>query len=148
MTGPNCVLLPDRGVIGVTGPDAEKLLQGVITGDMELLKEDRNALHAGLLTPQGKILFDFFVVRSGDGFFIETGREQVADLLKRLSMYKLRADVGIADESSTYSVVAVWGNDAGSVFARRPDVLQEANPIDRQVLGRESRTMQEAKTGA
>ncbi len=118
MTGPNCVLLPDRGVIGVTGPDAEKLLQGVITGDMELLKEDRNALHAGLLTPQGKILFDFFVVRSGDGFFIETGREQVADLLKRLSMYKLRADVGIADESSAYSVVAVWGNDAGSVMSR------------------------------
>jgi folate-binding protein YgfZ len=112
MTGLKSVLLTDRGVISVSGIDAEKLLQGVITGDMELLKEDQSALHAGLLTPQGKILFDFFVVRHGDGFLIETNREQVPDLLKRLSMYKLRADAEITDVSGAYAVAAVWGDGA------------------------------------
>ncbi len=117
LTGPKHVLLPDRGVIIVTGADAEKLLQSVITGDMELLREDRTALHAGLLTPQGKILFDFFVVRCGHGYFIETGLEQVPDLLKRLKMYKLRADVELTDVSGAYSVVAVWGDGAGEVMS-------------------------------
>jgi tRNA-modifying protein YgfZ len=127
MTGLKSVLLPDRGVISVTGADAEKLLQGVITGDMELLKEDRSALHAGLLTPQGKILFDFFVVRQGDGFLIETNREQVPDLLKRLSMYKLRADAVITDESGAYVVAAVWG-DGAEAAADQSDGVAFADP--------------------
>ena len=55
-------LLPDRGVVSVAGPDAAKLLQGVITNDMDLI-DGQGALHAGLLSPQGKILFEFFVVR-------------------------------------------------------------------------------------
>jgi tRNA-modifying protein YgfZ len=127
MTGLKSVLLPDRGVIRVTGADAEKLLQGVITGDMELLKEDRSALHAGLLTPQGKILFDFFVVRHGDGFFIETNREQVPDLLKRLSMYKLRAAAVITDVSGAYAVAAVWG-DGAEAAADQSDGVAFADP--------------------
>ena len=62
--------LPDRGVVAVTGPDAEKLLQGVLTNDMDLLAS-QSALHAGLLTPQGKILFDFIVSRAADGFLLD-----------------------------------------------------------------------------
>ncbi len=64
MTAPaEIALLPDRGVVRVAGEDATRLLQGVITSDMDLLST-RPALHAALLTPQGKILFDFFVVKA------------------------------------------------------------------------------------
>ncbi|HUC45857.1 MAG TPA: hypothetical protein VMR94_04825, partial [Hyphomicrobiaceae bacterium] len=62
-TGRRIAVLADRGVVGVTGADALKLLQGVITNDMELLSV-RPAIHAALLTPQGKILFEFFVVKA------------------------------------------------------------------------------------
>jgi tRNA-modifying protein YgfZ len=101
-------LLPDRGVISVTGADAEKLLQGVITNDMELLA-GQSAIHAGVLSPQGKILFEFFVVKAPDGFCLETARDQVAPLVERLQRYKLRADADIADASSDYTVAAIWG---------------------------------------
>ena len=101
-------LLPDRGVVSVDGPDAAKLLQGVITNDMDLIAQ-QGALHAGLLSPQGKILFEFFVVKSPDGFCVETARAKAGELTERLKMYKLRADVAIKDASADYTVAAIWG---------------------------------------
>jgi tRNA-modifying protein YgfZ len=108
MADTRIALLPDRGVVSVTGEDAEKLLQGVITNDMGLL-EAQAALHAGLLTPQGKILFDFFVVRAPDGFLLDTARNQAQALATRLAMYKLRAKADVRDVSSDYTVAAIWG---------------------------------------
>src|SRR4029077_19478727 len=100
-TGPamapaNMALLSDRGVVRVAGEDAEKLLQGIITNDMDLLAS-QPAIHAALLTPQGKVLFAFFVLKAGDGFLLETAADKAADLAKRLSMYKLRAKATITD---------------------------------------------------
>ena len=108
MTQANAARLTDRGVVRVSGADASKLLQGIITGDMDLLT-DQPALHAALLTPQGKILFEFFVVRSAAGFLLETAQDQAANLAKRLTMYKLRANVDIADASADYAVLAGHG---------------------------------------
>jgi folate-binding protein YgfZ len=108
MTHAKTALLLDRGVVRVAGEDAEKLLQGIITSDMELLA-GQPAIHAALLTPQGKILFEFFVARNGDGFLLETAKDQAAGLAKRLIMYKLRAKVDIGDASAAYGVMAVWG---------------------------------------
>ena len=105
--------LADRGVVRVTGADAEKLLQGVITNDIDLLAS-QPAIHAALLTPQGKILFEFFVVKAADGFLLETARDKAAGLAKRLNLYKLRAKVAIADASEDYRVLAVWGDGAHS----------------------------------
>jgi folate-binding protein YgfZ len=87
--------LTDRGLVRVAGPDAKGFLQGLVTNDMDKTHEG-GAIHAGLLTPQGKILFDFFVV------------PDVEALAKRLSFYKLRADVAITEEP-TLSVAAAWG---------------------------------------
>ncbi len=98
MTSARIALLADRGVVRVTGADAEKLLQGIVSNDMELLAS-QPAIHTALLTPQGKILFDFFVVRAGDGFLLEVARDKAADLAKRLTLYKLRAKVDIRDDS-------------------------------------------------
>ncbi len=108
MADTRIALLPDRGVVSVTGEDAGKLLQGVITNDMGLLAT-QPALHAGVLTPQGKILFDFFVVRTSDGFLLETMRDKAAALADRLMLYKLRAKADIRDVSSDYTIAAIWG---------------------------------------
>ncbi len=103
-------LLSDRSVLRVTGPDAHKLLQGVITNNLDRT-QDGAAIHAGLLSPQGKILFDFFVVTAGDGYLIEVSREKAAELVKRLGFYRLRAKVEIA-EAPEFSVAAAWDGEA------------------------------------
>jgi tRNA-modifying protein YgfZ len=110
MSETRIALLPDRGVVSVTGADAAKLLQGVITNDMDHIS-GQGALHAGLLSPQGKILFEFFVVQSPEGFCLETARTKAAELAERLKMYRLRADVDIKDTSADYTVAAIWGGE-------------------------------------
>ena len=114
--------LHDRGVVSVTGTDAGKLLQGLITNDMDALSRDGAAIHAGLLSPQGKILFEFFVVRTADGFLIELAKDKAADFVKRLTMYRLRADVALHDVSANYKVYALWGATAASSGETRATV--------------------------
>lgn len=109
MTTMNIAPLIDRGVVRVSGADAAKLLQGLVTADLDLLGR-QPAVFAGLLTPQGKIMFDFFIVKTEQGFLLDTLREKAPDLAKRLTFYKLRANVAIADASEEYSVAALWGN--------------------------------------
>ena len=107
MTDTKIARLADRGVVRVAGDDAAKLLDNLITADLERLDKEP-ALFAGLLSPQGKILFDFFVVKTPDGFLLETARAKAADLAKRLTFYKLRAKAVIADVSADYEVLAAW----------------------------------------
>jgi tRNA-modifying protein YgfZ len=123
-TGAKIAVLADRGVVGVTGADAVKLLQGIITNDMDLLSA-QPAIHTALLTPQGKILFDFFVVKAPDGFWLEAAADKTADLAKRLTLYRLRAKVDINDRSAEYRVFALWGGApealAGAASTQFPD---------------------------
>ena len=121
MTDCQIAELTDRGVIRVAGPDAPGFLQGLVTNDVEQAT-DSGAVYNGLLTPQGKILFDFFLVREGDGFLLDCARPVVADLVKRLTFYKLRAAVDLADESGERTVLAAWNGvpaagDGWVVFA-------------------------------
>jgi tRNA-modifying protein YgfZ len=119
--------LEDRGVIRVGGEDASGFLQGLLTNDVERL-EAGAARYAALLSPQGKILFDMLVVRipadNGAAYLIDCAAAQAADLAKRLSFYKLRAKVAVADESADRGVIAGWGeeleNAAGGVVYRDP----------------------------
>ena len=97
--------LPDRGIVRVGGTDAESFLQGLITNDIGLLA-DAPAIFAALLSPQGKILFEFLVVKDVDGFLLDVAASEVADFVKRLTLYKLRAKVAIEDQSSTQQVFA------------------------------------------
>jgi tRNA-modifying protein YgfZ len=101
--------LSDRGIVRVTGPDAHKLLQGVITNDLTKAR-DGAAIHAGLLSPQGKILFEFFVVAQGGGFLLEAAKDKLAELVARLGLYKLRAQVEIA-EAPEFTVAAALGGE-------------------------------------
>lgn len=104
-------LLEDRGAVSVSGPDAEKLLAGLVTNDIGALTEGQ-ARYAALLSPQGKILFDFLIVKRDGAFLLDTLRTRAGDLAKRLSMYKLRANVEIREASEGFVVAAVWGGGA------------------------------------
>ncbi len=120
--------LSGRVVLDVTGDDAEKFLQNLITTDLDGL--DKGDLKPGaLLSPQGKILFEFLVARTPDGLLLDTLETSVSDLTKRFTLYKLRAKVQIIVQPESVIQVS-WGNKSGasendsSVRDRRfPDAL-------------------------
>jgi tRNA-modifying protein YgfZ len=101
-------LLADRGVVSLSGPDTLDFLDNLATNDLVGMAVGE-ARFAGLLTPQGKILFEFFALRTDDGWRLDTLGAKVADLIKRLTMYKLRAKVVLADVSTDVAVAAAWG---------------------------------------
>ena len=89
-------LLPDRGVLKVVGDDARKFLHGLVTADVLALTPGQ-ARFCALLTPQGKIIADFFVTQApngdGGGFFLDIPRAVAPTLVEKLNLYKLRAKV-------------------------------------------------------
>ena len=82
-----------RMVIRVTGDEREEFLQNLVTNDVKKLKD--GLVWAALLSPQGKYLADFFLVPEADGILIDVAETLAPDLMRRLSMYKLRARVGL-----------------------------------------------------
>ncbi len=102
--------LADRAVIRLSGADAGSFLQGLITNDIGGAGPG-TAIHAGLLSPQGKILFDFFALSDGDGYLLEVASAQTEALRQRLGFYRLRAAVTI-DAEPSLKVAAAWGEAA------------------------------------
>ena len=100
--------LPDRRIIHVSGTGTTDFLQNLITSDLESLPEGE-ARASALLTPQGKILFDFLIWRDSEGYAIETDAQQQDALLRRLTMYKLRAPVDL--KADTKQGVSVFWNE-------------------------------------
>ena len=100
--------LPSRSVVRISGEGAEHFLQGLITCDVAKLAEGA-ARYGGLLTPQGKILFDFLVERRDGAFRFDLPAALVADFVKRMTLYKLRAKVEIENLAGTHRVLAIWG---------------------------------------
>ncbi|MEO1089185.1 MAG: folate-binding protein [Pseudomonadota bacterium] len=97
--------LDDRGVVSVAGTDARALLQGLISNDLDGLTPT-HPLYAALLTPQGKYLFDFIVIDAGDHLLLDVEKARASDLVRRLTLYRLRADVqfAILDEVCVHAV--------------------------------------------
>jgi len=100
--------LPDRGVVSLSGSDVADFLDNLATNDLSGQRVGE-ARFAGLLTPQGKILFEFLALRTEEGWLLDTRADRLADFVKRLTMYKLRAKVTLADVSADYGVAAAWG---------------------------------------
>lgn len=113
-------VLPERGVIRVTGEDARDFLQGLISNDIQRVQPNR-AIYAALLTPQGKYLFDFFIAELDGALMIETERARIPDLIKRLTLYKLRAKALLEDVSDAWRVVACWGGDSARALGLAAD---------------------------
>jgi hypothetical protein len=102
--------LTDRAVVRLSGAGARAFLQGLITNDIGKAAEGI-AIHAGLLSPQGKILFDFFILPDHDGYLLEVAKSQSEGLRRRLAFYRLRAEVKIEAEPAL-KVAASWDDAA------------------------------------
>ena len=108
-------LLDQRAVLTLGGEDRQRFLQGLISNDVMRVAADR-AVYAALLTPQGKFLHEMVVSAVGDGLWLDTERARRADLLRRLTLYRLRAKVTLADAGDDLAVAAVFGPDAAAAF--------------------------------
>jgi folate-binding protein YgfZ len=107
------VQLSDRTLISVIGPDAEHFLQNILTTDLDALAPE-DAKPGALLTPQGKILFDFLISRDGsDGLLLECRADIADDFIRRLMLYKLRAKVEIAKQDQLLVSVS-WNPDSNA----------------------------------
>ncbi len=118
--------LNDRTLVSISGGDAETFLENILTCPVANLASGEAAFGA-LLTPQGKILFDFFLSRENGGFIVDISDEIAAEFVKRLTFYRLRAkvDIGVVEDSTIF---AAWDVKDGSVPAgaardtRHPDL--------------------------
>lgn len=108
-------LLPNRAVIRLSGEDRLTFLQGIVTQDMDRLRE-APAVFSALLTPQGKILFDFFIVKAGDALLIDCDWDAAPALLKRLTLYKLRAKVVLEIDPSLKAIASAEALNEGLAF--------------------------------
>ena len=106
----------DRTVLRLTGGDCGDFLQGLVTNDVFA----EGLIYAALLSPQGKYLFDFFVLKEGDSWLIDVDAKAAAALAQRLGMYKLRADVTI--EASDLAVFQLWDSDLGHADPRNTNL--------------------------
>ena len=102
--------LTGRAVVAITGADAAGFLQGLVTADVQGLAEGQSA-YAALLTPQGKILHDFFVLRRDAGFLLDVAAGQLDSLVQRLGIYKLRAAVTITGKPELNVIVSPEAGD-------------------------------------
>ena len=107
-------LLADRGVVKMAGAETQGFLHRLITNSVKDI-EPGDSRFSALLSPQGKLLFDFFVVplpEGEPGFLIDCGRDQSAALAQRLNFHKMRAKITIEDLSETLGVAAILDDDA------------------------------------
>ena len=97
------IILENRGLISITGVDAKEYLQNIITNDIGKVSIN-NSIFAALLSPQGKYLFDFFVIKSNEGYLLDCDGSSVKELLSNLFKYKIRSKIEIKDLSSSYVI--------------------------------------------
>ena len=105
MNTQNVYILEDRGILYISGEDAKEFLQNLISNDINKVNGD-NSCFASLLTPQGKFLFAFIIVKHKAGYFIDCEKSQTDALFKQLNVYKLRSDVEIMNLSNEFVVAA------------------------------------------
>ena len=99
-------ILEDRGILFIDGEDSKDFLQNIITNDINKVTHTRSCF-ASLLTPQGKFLFDFIVIKYKKGYFIDCEKSQIDELFKQLSLYKLRSNIQLLNLSNEFVVVAL-----------------------------------------
>jgi folate-binding protein YgfZ len=112
------LLLPNRGVLKISGKDRADFLQGLITNDVDKITPEKG-IYAALLSPQGKFQYDLIIVAfkdsSGDEVWLmECDRDRADALLTRLSLYKLRSEVVLENVSDFFSVYVVWDGGYGN----------------------------------
>ena len=102
----NIYTLEDRGILYLHGEDVLEFLQNLITNNIHKVKESYSCF-ASLLTPQGKYLFDFIIIKHKNGYFLDCEKKQIDQLYKQLNIYKLRSKVEILNLSNEFVVAAI-----------------------------------------
>ena len=130
--------LPDRAVIEIKGDDTLPFLQDLVTANVADLKPGQ-AVHSALLTPQGKILFDFFILAIEGGVLLDCAGQSAASLVQRLTMYRLRRALSI-DQAGDLAVAAAWSEadlsslSEGHVFPDPRDAAMGSRVIAPQAV--------------
>jgi len=106
LSEPSIAVLESRALVAVSGPDWRSFLQGLLTQDVETLAPGE-VRFAAMLTPQGRLLYDLFLVGREDGCWLDCRAEARASLIQRLTIYRLRAKAEIAADETP--VLAAWG---------------------------------------
>jgi len=131
-------ILKDRGIISVLGKDSKEFLQNIITNDINIVNKD-SSIFSGIFTPQGKYLYEFFIVKSNDGYFLDCSEEFVGELKVFLEKYKLNSDVEIKDISGEY-VVGIISNE------KFEEIKKEENKTTQTIIYRSSPFFQDPRS--
>ena len=124
------IILEDQSLIEVAGPDAEVFLQNIVSNDIKKVSES-NSIFSGIFTAQGKYLYEFFILKNNDVYFLECDITFKDELIKHLSKYKLRSNIEIKDLSSSY-VVGITSEE------KFREVQNELGVKEKTILYRES----------
>ena len=132
-------ILEDRGIIYINGDESFNYLQNIISNDLNKVSDNQSCF-SYLLTPQGKYLFEFIIIKHKNGYFLDCPKYQIENLYKQLTLYKLRSKVEISNLSNEFVVAALSkdkfsefnnNNDAGMTIKFREDpVILDPRCID------------------
>ena len=120
MNNQKVYILEDRGILYINGIDAKEFLQNMISNDINKVNKDSSCF-ASLLTPQGKFLFAFIIIKHKSGYFIDCEKSQTEALFKQLSVYKLRSKIEIMNLSNEF-VIAVFNREKFLEFEGSKDI--------------------------
>jgi len=124
------IILEEQSLIEVAGPDAEVFLQNIVSNDIKKVSES-NSIFSGIFTAQGKYLYEFFILKNNEVYFLECDITFKDELIKHLSKYKLRSNIEIKDLSSSY-VVGITSEE------KFREVQNELGTKEKTILYRES----------
>ena len=116
----NVYILEDRGILYINGAHTKEFLQNLISNDINKVDES-NSCFSSLLSPQGKFLFEFLIIKHKSGFFLDCEKEQIDELFRQLNIYKLRSKVEILNLSNEF-VVAAFSNEKFRTFENSKDI--------------------------
>ena len=125
-------ILKDRGVVFISGEDVKDFLQNIVTNDINKVNNNHSSF-SSLLSPQGKYLFDFIIVKHKQGYFLDCEANQIDELINKLNIYKLNSKVEILNLSNEFQVAVISNekfltlnnakNDAGFTTTYRDDTF-------------------------
>ena len=124
------VILEDRGLILVEESEAKDFLQNIISNDINKVNQS-HSIFSGIFTPQGKYLYEFFIIKHKEGYLLDCHMELKDDLIQHLLKYKLRSKIEIKDLSSSH-VVGIISKD------KFEEIQKELNSKEKTVIYRES----------
>ena len=124
------IILENRSLIAIKGPDTKDFLQNIISNDVDKVSES-SSIFSGIFTPQGKYLYEFFIIKNNESYFLDCDDTFKEGLIKHLSKYKLRSKIEIKDLSSSY-VIGVTSEE------KFKEIQNEVASNEKTILYRES----------